>query len=412
MVFHMSQESLSGEKYYLSNIIAFSLSWVLWSPITQATWVYFQLFLLELGASTVIVGYILSISTFIIGFARILGGYLADHYGRRKIIIILTYVASGTYLLYSIAPDWRYILLASIVMNIALLYQPAIQAIIADSLPKEHRGLGYAVINILPSFTAMFAPYIALYMVSKFGLVAGMRILYFLAFVMGTIVGTIRLFMLKETLHVKHRRIHNSDILKHLKLSYRHAFQFLIRNLKPLVALYILINTALGISILTQIYAVKYLGLTKEDWGWITFIGGITYFITSLPLGYLSDRIGRKKPISASIILSIISLYFYVTANLENAYMYILIASILGNLAWAISSSSFPALEADVIPHEFRGRLAALLALASSVAFGIGQLLSGYMYEIFSPRAPFMIALFVWGLSLIPLIWLREIKGK
>jgi len=403
--------SKSSEVKYTSNIIAFALSWVLWSPITQATWIYFQLFLLELGASAVIIGLILSISTFIIGFARIIGGYLADYFGRKRIIVILTYAYSFTYLIYVYAPHWEYILIGSILMNIFLLYQPAISAIIADSLPKEKRGIGFAAINLLPSLVTVFSPYLALYMVIHYGLVSGMRILYMLAFLVGIIVGTIRLLMLKETLRIRHRKLKN-DVINNFKLGYSEAISFLTHNLRPLAFIYLLLNLAYGIAILNQIYVVKYLGISKEGWGWISFIGGIVFFIATIPMGYLSDKIGRKKPITLSLCLGIISLYLYIIAPIGNAYTYILLAIMMGSLSWALGASAFPALEADVIPHELRGRIAALLALIASIAFGVGQLLSGYLYEFYSPRFPFMVALIIRIVSLLPLIWLRDIRTE
>lgn len=405
----MPKQGKGTRNYYLSNIVAFSLSWILWSPFTRATMIYFQLFLLELGANTIIVGYILAVSTLILGFTRIIGGYLADYYGRKKIIVILTYGASLGYLMHALAPDWRYILLASVFMNITLLYQPAISAILADSLPKEHRGIGFASINVLPSLVSISAPYLALYVVSRYGLVFGVRLLFFLAFAMGLVVATLRLFLLKETLRIKING-NNGDVINHFKLSYKRAFSFLSANLRPLVLLYFLLNIATGIAILTQIYAVKYLGLTKEQWGWIALIGGIIYFITSLPLGYLSDKIGRKKPIIIGLILGLFSTYLYVVAPAENAFNYILAAAIIENMSWAVSSSALPALEADLIPHELRGRLSALLALVSSISFGVGQLFSGYVYELYDPRTPFTIALIIRSMTILPVLGLREKK--
>jgi len=402
------EEPKMSEKWsYKSNLFAFGLSWVLWLPITNATGVYFQIFLTELGANPSVVGIVLSVASFIIGFSRILGGYIADFYGRKKIIVILTYVASFVYLAYAFAETWVHILIASIVMNITLLYQPAIRAILADSIPEERRALSFGVIMNLPTVISIFSPYLALWAISTFGILGGMRILYLISFITGIIAGTIRLLLLRETLRSKGSNQQENEI-ELFKKSYSEALVFLKKNLIPLSLIYLLINLSMGIGTLTQIYAIQYLGISAENWGWFVLYGTVVFLILTFPFGYLTDKIGRKIPISISMVLNVIALYLWYSTPMNNAEVFILSAILIGNAAAAFVTGAFPALEADVVPQELRGRITALLRLVASVSLATGQLLSGFIYEIFTPRFPFLISLIIRSLGLIPIIFLKE----
>jgi len=70
------------------------------------------------------------------------GGYLADKYGRRWLIITMTFGIAFSYLFFAFAPTWHFILTGTIVHSLCLIYQPALFAMIQDSLPPERRGMG------------------------------------------------------------------------------------------------------------------------------------------------------------------------------------------------------------------------------------------------------------------------------
>ena len=69
----------------------------------------------------------------------------------------------------------------------------------------------------------------------------------------------------------------------------------------------------------------------------------------------------------------------------------------------------FPALEADLVSREKRGRVTAVLMLLSSVAGSAGQALGGIMYEQSNQRFPFLIlGVFATLGFFITFLWVRE----
>ena len=95
-----------------------------------------------LGASLLEIGLISSVGSALSALITLPGAYIADRYGRKRIIIVFTYFIAVGYLVHALAPDWWYILLGAVIVNLSRVYLPALQAIEADSIPKEKREMG------------------------------------------------------------------------------------------------------------------------------------------------------------------------------------------------------------------------------------------------------------------------------
>ena len=197
----MITEDTEASQPIWSNVITLTLSWIIWSPFQSAVWTYFQAYLKELGAAPSIIALISSVTTVAIIFARIFGGYLTDIIGRRKMIVIFTFFIAFSYYAYTWFLDWKWVLIVGVLSNIALLYQPALNAIIADSLPKKRRGFGY-MITRLADIATIFAPLIAAYvlMLNNNDIIATELNLFILACISGLCAAALRAIGLKETM--------------------------------------------------------------------------------------------------------------------------------------------------------------------------------------------------------------------
>ena len=400
-----------SEKIIWSNVIGLTLSWIVWNPFQNAIWTYWQVFLYALGATPFIIALISAVSQLILSISRIPGGYLTDKVGRRILIVSMTYIIALTYLMMYFAQSWEFILIASMISSVALFYQPALNAIIADSLPKEKRGRGFAVINILPSIVIVFSPYIAYIYVSKFGIVEGTRQLLLLSFITGVIAATIRLALLKETMRVRTKMPRN--FLKDLKMEYGKAIRIVIRAMKFLLIGYMLVGIAIGLSYLIQLYALKYLLIDTESWAYIQIISFVLYLVLAFPFSIATDKIGRKPPILIACLTSMVAYLIVAIAPIgDTAVLYILVSTILGSIAWAMVSSAIPAMEADLLPHEIRGKGYAIINLINSLVIASAQLISGALYTTLGPRFPFYLSATFWLASFIAFLKIPETLRK
>ncbi|MEX0568453.1 MAG: MFS transporter [Candidatus Njordarchaeota archaeon] len=408
----MNENSIStaenvSEKIIYANIVGLTLSWIIWNPFQSASMTYWQVFLYALGATPFIISLISAVSQISLSIARFPGGYMADKIGRKRLIVSMTYVIAFTYLLMYYADTWEIIFLAYLVMNICLFYQPALNAIIADSLPQSKRARGFAIINVLPSIVIIFAPYIALFYISKHGIVQGTKILFLLSFIFGLIASTIRLVFLKETMTKKEEMPKN--LLGDMKAEYSKAFKIIMKRMKHLLIGYSFVGIAMGLTYLMQLYALRYLFVTEEQWAYIQIISFAFYLVMTIPLSYITDRIGRRPPTIFAAILATIGTILLATAPIgEGAYIIVLISNLLQSLAWSFASSTLPSIEADLLPKEIRGKGYAVINLVNSFVWSISQLIGGYIYMSIGPRTPFYISSIFWLFSLVAFMFIPE----
>jgi len=396
------------------NLLILILSWMFMYPVTTMLSVYEPLYIKGLGASTSIVGSIYAVSTIILSIARIPGGYVADRYGRKKIIVFMTFGVALSYLFYAFAPGWEWILVGAIILNACLLYQPALLAIRADSVPSEKRGTGFALADFFSWIVSVPAPLVVIYLVSTLGFIGGMRVAYLAAVGLGTCATLLRLF-LKETLPKEERKLDAENFTEHLKdfkTEYSDAAKFVSKALPALVMVYIFCNFAFwGCWPLFSIFAVDFLGVSWENWGFINVLANIVYVAAVLPVGVLLDKIGRKKVLLPFITVVAVSAFLYAITPSRTEYTLLFLVVWFPFLMFAQSLLFilFPALEADLVSRRKRGRVIAVLMLLSSVAGAAGQALGGIMYEQVNQRFPFLIlGTFATISFFITLLWVKE----
>jgi len=372
-------------------------------------------YILALGADTFIMGAIYGIATVVLCVTRIPGGFIADRFGRKWVVAIMSFGAALTYLPYAFAQSWQWILVAAILSNLTLIYQPALMAAFADSIPPEKRGKGYALSNFLPTIVCVFSPSIAGYFVLTRGLVDGMRLLYLFATGSGLMAAFLRLFFLKETLPKREAHSGEKDSPEHwrgFKTEYLDALKFILKSAPLLLVLHVVFDFAsYGCSPFFIVFATNFLGVSEGDWWIIFMISQAVLMIGTMPMGILTDKIGRRKVLILSTSIFILSTLLWVITPPRTWYTLLsaIVSFALIQLAIAASSSALPAFEADLIPRLKRGNVMATLMLVYGITTAAITIIGGFMYKEFAPHFPFLIsiALLLVGF-LIVLFRMRE----
>jgi MFS family permease len=142
---------------------------------------YYPLFVKELGGTAATIGLIGASMSIASAIVQIPGGYIADKYGRKRVIMTMTFTAGIVRIIYIFAPSWHWVYGGAIIAGLTTIYIPALNAIIADSVPKDRRGVAFSVINLIAGASTTPAPLVAGYLFSVYGLMPSMRIAYTLA---------------------------------------------------------------------------------------------------------------------------------------------------------------------------------------------------------------------------------------
>ena len=390
------------------NFLVLMVTWILWRFAFRMVMPYSSLYIRALGASPTVLGMMTSIYTALFCLSLIPGSYIADAWGRRRIIVLMTYALSLSYLFYVLAPSWELILVGMCLEAFARIYNPALQAITADSIPPEKRGLGYAMIKVIPDLFAIASPLIVVALIRQYGFLPGLRMAYAVVVAAGLTAATIRLLFLKETIRPRPPRKKGilsvySESLREMVRTIRGAS----RDLKVVIFVPLLAFPLLNaLWTFIPLFAVDHAGITNEEWGLMASIRMGFGLATGLVLGKLADRLGRKKPIVASCLIRSAA---FLSLAFTTGFAPVLAVMLALELAIGLSVPSFSALMADLTPREERGRVIGANALVSSLANIPVPFLVGFLYEHVSPYLVLYISSAAFALvALLLAILVRE----
>ncbi len=156
-----------------------------------------------------------------------------------------------------------------------------------------------------------------------------------------------------------------------------------------------------------MVFAKDFLGV-YDNWWIIFMVSQAVYMVGTIPMGILTDKIGRRKVLVLSTGIFILSTMLWVMTPPRTWFtMFSATTSFaLVQLAIAASGSALPAFEADLIPRLKRGNVLATLMLVYGITTAVITTIGGFMYEEIAPHFPFLVSI---ALLLIgfPLMLLR-----
>jgi len=393
------------------NFLVMVMSWLFLDFFTELPGTYYPLYVKALGGTASTIGLIGAVQNTAVALVQIPGGYLTDKYGRRWLIASMTFVAAFARLFYAYAPIWEWIMVGAAISGFCSIYQPALGAIVADSLPKEKRGMGFSIINLITSVSTTPAPLIAGYLFTRYGLVPSMRLTYKLVFV-GFIVAAIFRTRLKETVE-NPAKINVKEMLGEYPVSLKESVN--VWRLVPSAAfvlflISVITSFASGLfqPVLT-LYIVQDLGIGEVQLSYIMTALPVTMILLALPAGKMVDRVDKRVPIMLSFVLWGAAILLLVYGD----FYRLILSMMLVGLLMILVNSATSALSAELVPREHRGKVNGSRGFFAMIAAALGQLTGGWLYDNVSHQMPFLIEL----LLIIPPIvmawlWLKTPEAE
>jgi len=332
------------------------------------------------------------------------GGYLADKYGRRWLITTMTFAMALSYLFFAFAPTWHFILIGSVVGSLCLIYQPALFAMVQDSLPPERRGMGSSIIQLIHGTFNTPGPIIAGFLLLQLGLEWSMRIIYLTMTVLFVIAAIWRL-RLRETM-TNGEPIRFSYFISSYPRAVKESFAVwkeVPRTVLWLFAVRILVMFGMALTnVINALYANQVLGIPKEQW-WLVFIPLLlTMIAASLPIGMLVDKAGRKIPIVLGLGVLGVGTVIFAFGN----FVTVMISMCLFGFAQMLIMSGVMALSTDLIEPVNRGKVVGFNNFFGYIVMGLSMLLGAYLYENSIPQSPFFISLGFTVMALLVVLFL------
>ena len=408
------QDTGSIRSLMKGNILILTISRVIWSVSGSIVFPYMSLYILELGGTKPQIGFINAIAGLAGMFLYPVGGYIADKSGRAKLVGVSTFLYASSFLLFIFAPSWQWLAVGMAYRQLVLFYMPALNAMMADSIPVGARGRVLSIMMVIPEAVRIFIPYIGGWLIAVYALRSAMRIGYTLSFVLALVVAYMRLRYLTET--IENGSGIGRDIPRIFRESYADIFKsirWVFTNLRGYTFVAILLTFINAIvAPFWILYAKEVIGLSAYQWGSILLVAGLTKTAISVSIGNFVDRWGPRKCMLIGFGLAIPTVGAFIVSQslVQTAIIYVIL--ITSNAFIWISTN---VLLADSIPRNTRGRVMATMGQGIGVGVGgggyargfllfipatLGSLIGGYVYE-YNPSLPWMIQASVLLLSVV-----------
>ena len=334
-------------------------------------------YLQSLGAPILAIGLFGSAEDFLDGAFQYPGGWIADHYGRRRALLLFISLAGVGYAVFFAMSAWPYAFLGlTLIMAWDAMASPALFAIVGDALPKDKRTMGFTVQSVLRRVPIVIAPTIGGLALASYGIRGGVRL--------GLIVSMV---IAVPTLLVA-GRVRIPTVPDAARVTIRHVWESFPLALRWLLVSDIFIRTCEAmVDVFLVLYAVNVIGVSAPRFGVLIAVQALSAILVYLPAASIARRTGKKPFVIATFVAFAV---FPVAVVSATSFAWLMVAFVLGGLR-EVGEPARKAMIIDLAQPSMRARVVGLYYLGRSLAIAPAAFVGGLLWKI-SPAVPFYVA--------------------
>ena len=346
------------------------------------TYQYQPIYIVSLGATPLVLGYINSLSGAVNTLLAIPTGVLADRVGIKKVLLLTLGISIISSMIFGIANTWEIAAVALILSAVAFILERTVCPMICGStLRTDERITGMGICDTVSFFPQLIAPIIGATLITFFGGMnaTGIKPLYWIQTVGLVIAFLIILFRFENP---------REHIIGQKKES-------VLSNLSKVIEEGTMVNRWLLLTMLTSfwwqvafyipLFAAEVKGANQFIVGGMSAASTIVFVFLAIPLGHLADTRGRKKMILAAgglIVLSYVIL-IYAPNNL-----FLLLSGFLSGFSMTVGQSQM-AIGVDLVPKKYMGSWFGLQGFFRGLVSIASPIICGYLWDTVSPQSVF-----------------------
>lgn len=317
----------------------------------------------EVGATYTQIGVILTITVGINALFQIVWGWTSDRVAKRKHFLVLGEVTPGVIFLF--IPRITDIITLTVVLAfvniVGSMGAPVWKALIAEHSTPGERGKLIGWINTFGGIGSILGLYIIKDLISQFSYA---YLFYFCTFCF-FVTALIAVFAREpEGLQPTNHNLLSKEQVKTLYTEHRHFSLFTILTLLHLFALQL-------IEGFISLYA-KSMGAGLGDIAWLFIARDGTATVFMVPMGWVTDRVGKVKMLKHSLLLSAFAILLFAITSTWWHLFFVVFVEMIAYSGYVVSSF---AVLSSLTPREMRGTYMgfhSMVTTSSSVGSSVG----------------------------------------
>jgi MFS family permease len=341
-----------------------------------------------IGATTTIVGLIGGLSESTDAIFRIFSGWLSDRVRKRKSLAVLGYSIStiAKPFMY-LASTWGSVLAIKFGDRVGKGIRTSPRdVLVADSVSAEERGRGFGLHRAMDTTGAVLGLALAamiIYLVQGGGLGLSLKTYQWLVLV-GIVPAVLAVLVLLFFVHERKESPSGGVSRKLPRVGLTTGFNTRFKLFLAVMAVFTLGNS----SDFFVILRAQNLGSSVLYVTLMLVLFNITYAVTALPAGVLSDRLGRRRVIAVGwAIYALVYLGFALASSLWQVWLLFACYGVYYGVVEGVAR----AFVADLVPEERRGTAYGLYHGVVGITLLPASLIAGWLWQAYSPAAPFFL---------------------
>ena len=341
-----------------------------------------------------IIGIFDALQTFLGAIYAYPGGWLTDHWGQRKSLLLFSLISIAGYILVLIWQSWLALLLGSFLfLAWSALSLPATLSVIASSLQANRHTMGVGVQSLIRRVPMMLGPLLGGWLLTRFGWTAGVRYALELCIGMSLLTLAFQWFMFEpdtRSSQGNEAQTKDSEGASSRWPLQTQSFCTIVKTFTP--ALRELLVSDILIRFCERIpyafiilWAMDAGGVTAQQFGYLIMFEMVTAMLCYLPVAHLADKYGRRPCV---LITFVFFTLFPLTLLCAHTFAWLALAFVVRGL----KEFGEPARKALIIGEaapELRARTYGAYYLIRDCAVTTGSLLGAWLWHV-SPAANFI----------------------
>jgi MFS family permease len=344
---------------------------------------------------------VFTLTSVVILFLQILGGWISDSIGRLRAIAIGSVGGIIGYAAMLLAPTWEWMVLALAISQIPYaLVGPSFSAFIAEQSTEENRGRVYGLTDTIYQITGVIGPPLGGFLAGSYGF----KVMLLVSGILYTSAAGLRIWMattVRFTTEAQPDRLTAKSFMTNLK-----TMAVMILGGGVLTWIFITDGVRdIGFRLsweLQPLYLEQVGGLTFQQIGLLGSIFSIAMMFIPMLSGRLSDRYGERVPISSGFLLIFFALVMFLNAS--GFLGFALVWAVFG-MGVGLLSPAYQSLISKVVPQKMLGTFTGLFRGSLGLISLPAPFIGAKLWETYNPQVPFMITAVAALLAVIP-TWL------